>query len=259
MNTRETLTRMGHHVAKHTVSEQDVVEEFSRAFELSVVPLEQRLQNFARHVRRQDVARFLTKYEIFKMALPANGSVVECGVFAGGGLMSWVHFSSVLEPYNHTRRVIGFDTFAGFPDLHQSDTQAGVSDHLRRGAFHINPAVKDELVALAALHDRNRPLGHIPKVELVVGDACTTIAAYVTANPHLLVSLLYLDFDIYAPTKAALQHLYPRVVKGGIVAFDELNCPEFPGETTALLEALDLGRVELRRLPMDPHISYFVK
>jgi len=78
-------------------------------------------------------------------------------------------------------------------------------------------------------------------------------------NPHLLVSLLFLDFDLCEPTKAALNALFPRIVKGGIVAFDELNCAEFPGEKRALLEFRDLSRVELRRFPIDPYISFFVK
>lgn len=73
----------------------------------------------------------------------------------------------------------------------------------------------------------------------------------------MLISLLYLDFDIYEPTKVALKHLYPRVVKGGIVAFDELNKVDYPGETVALLESMDLPG--LKRLPYDPDISYFVK
>jgi hypothetical protein len=96
-------------------------------------------------------------------------------------------------------------------------------------------------------------------VELIAGDASHTIPEYVASHPHLLISLMYLDFDIYEPTKVALQHLYQRVVKGGIIAFDELNCAEFPGETTALLEALDLENVELRRFPFEPYISYFTK
>ena len=116
-----------------------------------------------------------------------------------------------------------------------------------------------EIQHLCALHDQNRPLGHIPKTELVVGDACETIPQYVEEHPHLLINLLYVDFDIYEPTKAALQHLYPRVVKGGVVAFDELNCPEFPGETLALIECLGLAQTKLCRFPFDPYISYFVK
>jgi hypothetical protein len=65
---------------------------------------------------------------------------------------------------------------------------------------------------------------------------------------------------LYAPTKVALANLLPRVVKGGVVAFDELNCKEFPGETTALLEILNgMEGIELKRFSMDPYISYFIR
>jgi hypothetical protein len=173
--------------------------------------------------------------------------------------MSWSHFSAILEPYNHTRRIIGFDTFEGFPGVHEKDTGRGTSEHLRAGAFQTTDSIVEELTELIAIHDRNRPLGHIPKTHLVKGDATKTIPQYLENNPHLLISLMYLDFDIYEPTRAALDHLLPRVVKGGIVAFDELNCAEFPGETSALLESLDLQHVRLQRFPSDPYISYFVK
>ncbi|WP_397384682.1 TylF/MycF/NovP-related O-methyltransferase [Prosthecobacter sp.] len=259
MKSTSTLKAMGQHEAKYTSAEKGVIDQFCETFENSAAPLPQRLQNFPRHARRQDIARFLTRYELFQLALPAHGNIVECGVFAGGGLMSWLHFSSILEPYNHTRRIVGFDTFEGFPSVHEKDTQSGSSDHLHKDAFNISPSMKDEIAELAALHDKNRPLGHIPKVDLVAGDACKTIPQYVTDHPSLLISLLYLDFDIYAPTMSALEYLYPRVVKGGIVAFDELNCPEFPGETTALMESFDLKQIELKRTNLDPHISYFIK
>lgn len=247
------------HEAKHTSTEKNLMVDLSKAFESSTLPLAARLQNFPRHVRRQDISRFLTKWELFKMNLPVHGSVVECGVFAGGGLLSWMHFSAMLEPYNHQRRVIGFDTFSGFPSVAPQDTKHGASEYLKAGGLESNKEVVEELQQLIALHDRNRPVGHISKTELVVGDACKTIPKYVEEHSHLLISLLYLDFDIYEPTKAALDALLPRVAKGGVVAFDELNCPEFPGETVALLEALDLSRVKLQRLPYDPYISYFIK
>jgi len=253
------LQQMGQNVAKHTREEGDVVTALSEAFSGSPLPLSHRLGSFARHVRRQDIARFVTKYELFKLSMPANGSVVECGVFAGAGLMSWYHFSSILEPYNHTRRIIGFDTFEGFPGLDSNDTSQGSSDHLYVGALQTHDSIMDELNHLISIHDRNRPLGHVPKIELVKGNAIESMPRYVDEHPHLLISLIYLDFDLYEPTKVALGTLYPRVVKGGIVAFDELNCPDFPGETTALIETVDLKNVELRRFPQDPYISYFVK
>jgi hypothetical protein len=119
--------------------------------------------------------------------------------------------------------------------------------------------VQQEIEAVTAVHDRNRPIGHISKIELVAGDATETIPRYVDENKHLLISLLYLDFDLYAPTKVALEHLLPRVVAGGVVAFDELNCADFPGETVALMETVGLERVNLRRFQLDPYISYFIK
>jgi hypothetical protein len=256
---RSSLLSHGHHLGKHSPQEREAFDQFAGAFKESRLPLGQRLANFPRHVRRQDVARFLAKYELFKLALPANGSVAECGVFAGGGLLGWAHFSAILEPYNHTRRVIGFDTFTGFPDVNDKDSQHGCSEHLRPGAFATHDSIRSELEELIRLHDQNRPLGHVPKVELIAGDARVTIPRYVEEHGHLLLSLLYLDFDLYEPTAAALSHLYPRVVGGGVVAFDELNCAEFPGETQALLEVLSAGKVRLRRFPFDPYISYFIK
>lgn len=255
----ENLETLGHHLAKYAPREQSVMDDLCTVFTESPVALAQRLQTFPRHVRRQDVARFLVKNELFKLSLPVNGSIVECGVFAGGGLFGWMHFSAIYEPYNHTRRIIGFDTFSGFPSVDEKDLTAGKSEHARIGAFQTTSSIKEELKNLTKIHDANRPIGHIPKIELVAGDACQTIPDYVAQHPSLLISLLYLDFDLYAPTKAALAALLPRVVKGGVVAFDELNCAEFAGETTALLETLSLDRVELRRFPIDPYISYFIK
>jgi hypothetical protein len=253
-----SLMQLGHHASMHLPAEESVVNALCQAFENSRVPLAQRLETFPRHVRRQDLARFLARYEIFKLNLEIHGSVVECGVFAGGGLMTWAQCSSVLEPYNHTRRVIGFDTFSGFPTTHEKDS-SGTSEYLHKGAFDTSADIIQELNHLASIHDRNRPLGHIPKIELVHGDGCETIPQYLELNPHLLISLLYLDFDLYEPTKAALKHFLPRVVPGGVVAFDELNSAHFPGETVAFIEAAISATGPLRRFAFDPYISYFVK
>jgi Macrocin-O-methyltransferase (TylF) len=254
-----TMAQLGHHTNTHLPVEGRVVNDLCEAFERSCVPLAQRLQSFPRHVRRQDLARFIARYELFKLNLGIHGSVVECGVFAGGGLMTWAQCSAILEPYNHSRRVIGFDTFSGFPHVHEKDAGASVSEHMHQGAFQTGTSIVEEIQHLSEIHNANRPLGHIPKIELVQGDSCLKIPQYVRENPHLLISLLYLDFDLYEPTKIALEHLLPRVVKGGVVAFDELNCREFPGETLALIEMAGLTTAPLCRFAADPYLSYFIK
>lgn len=72
----------------------------------------------------------------------------------------------------------------------------------------------------------------------------------------MLVSLLYLDLDIYEPTKVALKEFLPRMSKGSIIAFDELNYRSFPGETIAMLEELGT-KYKLKQL-LNSHINYCV-
>ena len=43
---------------------------------------------------------------------------------------------------------------------------------------------------------------------------------------------------MYEPTKAALEAIRPRMVKGSIIAFDELTDEEYPGETLAARDVL---------------------
>ena len=59
------------------------------------------------------------------------------------------------------------------------------------------------------------------------------------------MSLLYLDMDIYEPTKVALEQFLPRIPKGGIVVFDELNSRNWPGETQAVLDGVGISKLRI--------------
>jgi hypothetical protein len=215
-----------------------------------------KIDAFPKFASRQSIAKFLTKYEIYKMMLPVNGSIVECGVLHGGGTMAWAKLSSILEPVNHTRKIIGFDTFEGFPTLHEKDTQKGDSSHFQVGS--LKGSNYDDLQNAINLYDLNRPLNHIPKVQLVKGDIAETAPKFLEDNPHLVVSLLYLDVDLYEPTKVALETFVPRMPKGAIVVFDELNAKMFPGETIAAEEVLGLSKIKIERFYFDPYVSYCI-
>jgi hypothetical protein len=200
------------------------------------------------------MTRLLARYEIFKRIVHVKGSVVECGVYRGAGLMSWANFSTILEPNNLTRRIYGFDSFSGFPQVSTHD--ATTARTTRPG--ELSADCFDELQELIGAFDRNRFLGHVPKVELIRGDAAETIPAFVKSHPHVVISLLFLDFDLYEPTKIALEHLLPRLPKGAVIAFDELDNPAWPGETLALLHQRGIGSLRLERLEFDPYISFAV-
>jgi hypothetical protein len=235
-----------------TEAEKSVGRAVAGIFEGSPDSVEIRLENFPKYVRRQQLKRFLAMYEVFRRALPVKGSVVECGVFRGFGLMTWAKLSTILEPENLTRRIYGFDTFDGFPEVHKNDQSrfaASSAGDLRSSSF-------DELTELIAQYDRDRFLGHIPKVELVKGDIVKTAPDFVASHPHLVVSLLFIDCDLYAPTKAALEAFVPRMPRGSILAFDELDNPIWPGETLATLENLGIRNLRLQRVEWDPYISF---
>ena len=106
-------------------------KKLARNFLESKLNTEKKLENFPAYVHRRDVAMFLNRYEIFKNVLNIHGSIIECGVNLGAGLFSWLHFSSILEPYNTSRFIHGFDTFEGFKSVNQKDSQGIYVDKKR--------------------------------------------------------------------------------------------------------------------------------
>ena len=114
----------------------------------------------------------------------------------------------------------------------------------------------EELQKCVALFDTNRFLSQIPKVFPVKGDFCESGPRWLKDNPHVLIALLYLDFDLYEPTKKALELFLPRMPKGSILAFDEINNPEWPGETVAMLECLNIRDLAIQKFPYEPNMAY---
>jgi hypothetical protein len=199
---------------------------------------------------RQLLTTSLTRIHLFEKILSTQGSIVECGVHRANSLFLYYHLSTILEPFNFNRKIIGFDTFEGFRSLSQKDD-------LKLSENDFSDTDFETLQRWAELQDSNRAVSHIEKLELIKGDATETIPKYVAENPHLIIALLYLDFDIYAPTDVALKHLLPLVPKGGIVGLDEVNSKKWKGETIALKENVTIGDIRLQKFHYDPWVSFY--
>jgi hypothetical protein len=50
----------------------------------------------------------------------------------------------------------------------------------------------------------------------------------------------------------------PHLTKGSIVAFDEINHDNFPGETIALKEVVGTKTIQLQRFQSNPFMAYFI-
>jgi predicted O-methyltransferase YrrM len=91
-------------------------------------------------------------------------------------------------------------------------------------------------------------LGLEHRIELVKGDATVAIKAYIQRNVGFRAALVNLDFDIYEPTLAALENLYPIVIPGGVIAFDEYAVHQW-GEAKAVDEFFKEKKVVLKAFP----------
>ncbi|HTX59220.1 MAG TPA: TylF/MycF/NovP-related O-methyltransferase [Verrucomicrobiae bacterium] len=200
---------------------------------------------------RIQVTQLLSRIELFKMVMDVPGAIVECGVYRGNALMLYLHLSIALEPYAINRSLFGFDTFEGFRSI---DAAADPNDVDETTFSKTNAAVLRRAIEI---NDLVRPVNRIPRCEIVQGDIVETVPAFVASRPELCVAMLVLDTDLYQPTKTALEHFLPRMPRGGVVVLDEACYRNFPGETQALREVLDLNRVELKRLPFDTCTAYF--
>ncbi|HXF52614.1 MAG TPA: hypothetical protein VNK52_00685 [Hyphomicrobiaceae bacterium] len=239
-------------------SSSDELKVRSRLLELyksSPIPEEEQPFHLGLFVNRQTMARFLWMHEIYTKIINVPGVIMEFGVRWGQNLALFQSFRGIYEPYNYTRKVIGFDTFSGFAGVREQDGKAPI---VSEGAYSVTPGYEEYLSQLLDYHEKESPIPHIKKFELVKGDAAETVEQYLDKNPETIVALAYFNMDIYQPTAKALQALKKVVTKGSVIGFDELNCPHFPGETTALKEVFGLDKYRLIRYPYNPYPAYLV-
>ncbi|MGB7569034.1 MAG: hypothetical protein WBM07_14335 [Chitinivibrionales bacterium] len=219
----------------------------------SPVPHDELLANLGVFLTSKTLSRVLFFYELYKKIVTMHGVIVECGVRWGQTLSLMAALRGIFEPFNRHRKIIGFDTFGGFAGMNKKD---GGRCNCKDGSFSVEEGYEDLLGKILGLQEQLNPIAHLTKYELVKGDARKTIPEYLKRHPETIVSLAVFDFDIYAPTRAAIEALKPHFCKGSILVFDELCDDIFPGETVAVSEALGINNLKISRMPMTARISY---
>ena len=199
--------------------------------------------------RRQWLKRFLAHTELFKLTLEVPGDIAELGVFRGAGLFTW---ANLLEAYcigDRTKTVYGFDNWRGFTHVAAEDGATLPDIHKTEGGFSPERFL-EELKDAIDIFDDDRFIPWKPRIKSVEGDIENTAPTFVAANPGVRFSLIHFDCDMYGPTKAALNHFWPLLSRGGLLLFDEYSIPDWPGETKAVDEfLLDKPGLKLKTLP----------
>lgn len=233
--------------------EQLLLQHFKK-YEISPTEI---WKNFPIYTRRSVLKKFLAHYELYQKVINLPGDIVELGVFRGSSLMSFSNFVEIRNMGDRQKKIIGFDNFEGFKELDPKDGYADERVDKIVGGFncsHFEEALKDAI----SIFDEDRFIPYKPRIHLVKGDIEKTVPQYVLENPGVRISLLHFDVDLYRPTLIALEHLWPLVVKGGVVIFDEYGIPPWEGEAKAVDEFFSKQDIKLQRFDWTPNPGAFL-
>ena len=254
--------------SEHVTPEMEALEDRKLAhFENSNMSLSAKLASPGRFLSRQQFAKLICYVDVVRMTEGVTGSIVECGVYNGNGLMMFAKLIAALEPYNYNCQVFGFDTF-GKGNLRVSDVDQGISnldhtflghqveaEHHKVGGYVTHSFA--EIAECVSIFDEDRPLGSVPKTLLLAGDICETAQRFVKEDcKGLIIRILSLSMNLYEPTKAALKAFLPRMPKGSIIMAFTLNSPLYPGMTQALIEEVGLKDYRITTPAFYPNVNY---
>jgi len=227
-------------------ADDEIEDLIATHFERFQIDKREICRNFMMYTRRVFLKRFLAHYELFRMTLDLPGDILELGVYRGASLMSWANFLEICNIGDRAKQVIGFDNWAGFKRFHKKDGGECVRVNKVIGGYDAS-VFKEILEDAISIYDKDRFIPYKPRIILVDGDIETSIPKFIKENSGLRISLLHIDCDLYEPTKVGLKYLWPRVVKNGVVVFDDYGVRPWEGESTAIDEYFADKKVILRR------------
>ena len=236
-------------------NENDLRKRLEDLIYSKVIDENQLLSNLGLFLDTKNLSRFFFMKEIYEIALQTHGIICEFGTHWGQNLSTFMSLRELYEPFNRHRKIIGFDTFEGFEDIHKED---GKSSLMQKGNLALPKDYHLILDEILSVHESLGPLNHIKKFEIIKGDASKTLKKYIKDNSQTIFSLVYFDLDVYKPTFDCLKLIKDRLVKGSVVAFDELCDEDSPGETVALMEVFGLNNIRLKRPKNISRVSYFI-
>lgn len=195
-----------------------------------------------------NIGRFLAIYDLVKRVVNLPGHFCELGCYNGTNLAYLAKIVNILMPDSYTE-IIGFDSFEGLKTF-SNEKDPLINRTKIENSYKGNVELLEDIIRLYELDE---------SVRLVKGDVQETVATFLQERKDIRFSFIYFDLDLYPPTKIAIELLYPHLLKGGIMVFDEYNVENWPGETSAVHDALG-NNVQIYRVPFTRQpTAYIVK
>lgn len=200
------------------------------------------------------LGKFISKVKLLELVKDIPGDIVECGVFKGSGILSWLKIKKILQP-NSFKKVIGFDYFDTDNLLGslEGDDKYKMEKLFNTRNFEHN----EEFVNL--LDDKIKNCGfNSADFELIKGDISNTSFDFVAKRPGFKISLLYLDLDLKTPTYNVLSAFWDRVSRGGIVVFDEYAYHQW-SESLGVDKFFEDKNIVVKTLDYNAPTAYVIK
>ncbi len=214
-------------------NQKAVREKLVALFKNRPISDEHLLTNFGLFFRSSALAKIFFLHEAYGRIMHLPGDVYVFGVWLGQDMVVIESMRAMLEPYNASRKIVGFDTFQGYENISKKDC---ISDVIKPAGYSADSSYKEYLEQLLEYHRMENSMGHAVTHNLVQGDVTRTSQVYVQEHPESMVALAYFDMALYEPTLAALNSITERLMPGSVIIMDELNDPRYPGETLAFRE-----------------------
>jgi len=157
--------------------------------------------------------KMMKRAELYMQVKELAGDILEFGVFKGAGLALFLNLKMMYEP-NSLMKVIGFDYFN---TENLMNTLNGMNKTMMSAV--LNRVSSDEL-SIESVKERLSNFKE-DSYKLIEGEAVTSAMQYKIDNPGARIKLLYMDLDLGEPTYTILKTLWSKVVKHGIIVFDE--------------------------------------
>lgn len=229
--------------------DQEIWQRIESLVSTNEISTREILTNFTAYARRIHLTRFIAHYEIFKKIIDLPGGIAELGVFRGSSFLAFAKMMEIFCPGDRSRKVIGFDHFKGLQDFAEPDGANVESMGKNQGGWSA-ANYEAELLENISIFEADSFVPRAKRVDIVLGDIRQTVPEYVKTHPGLRLSLLHFDCDLYEPTLIGLKALYPHVVPGGIVLFDEYGITEWAGESAAVDEFFAGQGLRIQKLPL---------
>lgn len=221
------MYRLGEFETRKFVSRKEsYYESLARMSELGYSQ-EDLLHHFPAFVGHMTLSRFLALYEIYKLVLGICGHIAEIGVYKGAGSLFFAKLTQIFEPESLTL-VHGFDWFKG--------TEVTEEEALIEPGSYA--ADYDQLMGLIGAQN----LGNV--VHIHVLDVSTELGDFFNRHPYMQFKLVFVDAGTHAVVSSVLKYFWPRLVKGGVMVFDEYNHELGQGETRAVGEFMPEARIQ---------------